>query len=97
MTIFELGALGEFIGAIAVVITLIYLAIQIRQNTNSMNESRKVILAQTRNEMARGVQEICVSVSQSMQLADVVNRSIRGEELTPTQAIMYFSRNEACF
>lgn len=34
MTIFELGALGEFLGALAVVFTLAYLAIQVRQNTN---------------------------------------------------------------
>ena len=33
MTIFELGALGEFVGSIAVVVTLIYLAVQIKQNT----------------------------------------------------------------
>ena len=32
MTIFELGALGEFVGAFAVIATLIYLATQIRQN-----------------------------------------------------------------
>lgn len=35
MTIFELGALGEFVGSIAVVLTLIYLALQIRQNTRT--------------------------------------------------------------
>ena len=34
MTIQELGSVGEFIGGIAVIITLIYLAIQIKQNTN---------------------------------------------------------------
>ena len=33
MSIIELGALGECVGAIAVVGTLIYLAIQLRQNT----------------------------------------------------------------
>ena len=33
MSIIELGALGEFLGSIAVVVTLIYLAIQVRQNT----------------------------------------------------------------
>ncbi len=32
-----LGNYGEFVGAIAVVLTLIYLSIQIRQNTRSMN------------------------------------------------------------
>ena len=33
MTISELGAIGEFLGSIAVLITLIYLAVQVRQNT----------------------------------------------------------------
>jgi len=32
MTITELGALGEFVGAIAVVVTLAYLAVQVRQS-----------------------------------------------------------------
>ena len=33
MNIMELGALGEFVGSIGVIATLIYLAIQIRQNS----------------------------------------------------------------
>ncbi len=36
MNIMELGALGEFVGAIAVVGTLIYLSIQIRSNTKEV-------------------------------------------------------------
>jgi hypothetical protein len=47
MTIMELGALGEILGAIAVIVTLIYLAVQIKQNTRSMNENRQLALAQT--------------------------------------------------
>ena len=34
MTIQDLGAVGEFIGGVAVLVTLIYLAVQIKQNTN---------------------------------------------------------------
>ena len=33
MSIMELGAMGEFLGSIGVIVTLIYLATQIRQNT----------------------------------------------------------------
>ena len=33
MTIQDLGALGEFFGSIAVLATLVYLALQTRQNT----------------------------------------------------------------
>lgn len=36
MTVVELGALGEFVGAFAMVATLIYLAVQIRQNTQTV-------------------------------------------------------------
>ena len=35
MTIQDLGSIGELIGAIAVVISLVYLALQVRQNTQS--------------------------------------------------------------
>ena len=36
MTIAELGSIGEFVSSIVVVITMIYLAIQLRQNTAAM-------------------------------------------------------------
>ncbi len=44
--IIELGALGEFLGSIGVIATLIYLAIQIRQNTRTMNQGQRVAMAQ---------------------------------------------------
>ncbi len=39
MSIMELGALGEFFGAIAVATTLGYLVVQIRQNTKTLKSS----------------------------------------------------------
>ena len=39
MTIEELGNLGDFLAAIATIITLIYLALQIRQNTSILKLS----------------------------------------------------------
>ena len=39
MSIMELGALGEFFGAIAVAVTLGYLVVQIRQNTKTLKSS----------------------------------------------------------
>ena len=47
MTIMELGAIGEFVGAIGVVVTLAYLAVQIRQNTRAMEGAERLALAQT--------------------------------------------------
>ena len=47
MTIQELGALGELIGGAAVIATLIYLAVQVRQSTQSIENARLLGLAQT--------------------------------------------------
>ena len=46
-----LGNFGEFVGAIAVVVTLGYLAIQIRQNTRSQDQSRKAVVAQSARDV----------------------------------------------
>ena len=55
MTLEDLGNLGEFVGAIAVVITLVYLSIQIRHNTRMMRHqilrSRHDALNQTYREV----------------------------------------------
>ncbi len=37
MTLQDLGGLGDFIGAVAIVISLIYLAVPVRQNTGALN------------------------------------------------------------
>ena len=39
MTLEDLGNIGEFVGAIGVVTSLLYLAVQIRQNTRSVRAS----------------------------------------------------------
>lgn len=49
MTVSELGSLGEFVASIATVITLIYLAVQIRDNSRSQKrETRRASLADAR-------------------------------------------------
>ncbi len=50
MTIEQLGSLGEFIAAIATLITLVYLALQIRHNTAAMNESRKLAITESQRD-----------------------------------------------
>ena len=72
MTIIELGALGEFIGSIGVIATLWYLAVQIRQNTRSMNESRKLALAQTYQMRSDALQAMLVQASDSDYIGPII-------------------------
>ena len=43
----ELGNLGDFIGGVAVLVTLIYLSIQIRQNTAQVKIGSEIARADT--------------------------------------------------
>jgi hypothetical protein len=47
MNLEALGNLGDFLGGIAVILTLIYLALQVRQNTKQMEQNSHWLRAQT--------------------------------------------------
>ncbi len=65
MTIQDLGSIGEFLAAIATLATLVYLAMQIRQNS----ESVKAAAAQS---MLAGVNDALQNAASTPQLARVV-------------------------
>ena len=51
MSLQDLGAIGELIGAAAVVITLLYLVVQVRQNTRTVRSSASFSLNQALAEI----------------------------------------------
>ena len=78
MTIMELGAIGEFLGAFGVIATLIYLAKQIRQNTRAMDESRRLALAQTYQIRADALQHMVIDAATSDLGAIIVKLTEHG-------------------
>ena len=52
MTIQDLGSIGEFVAALATVATLIYLAVQIRQNTRSLRANAYQDTVRSSNDWA---------------------------------------------
>ena len=67
-----LGNLGEFIGAIAVVATLVYLAIQVRHskeameaNTRSLEESRKLATVEAQQRWTEMFNDSLIAVRES--------------------------------
>ena len=72
MTLQDWGSIGEVVGALAVVITLIYLAKQIRQNTHAMDEGRKLALAQTYQMRSDALQAMMVSAAESLNIGPVI-------------------------
>lgn len=93
------GAIGEVVGALGVILTLGFLAIQIRQNTREISASRKVELArnfQSRTEQRIRLHELVIG---SDDLAEI-RATIRAagwpgsleifESLAPSRQEKYF-------
>jgi hypothetical protein len=74
MTLLELGALGEFVGAIAVVVTLVYLAVQVRQNTRMLEENERLALAQTYQMRADSLQNMLVQAADSEHIGPIITK-----------------------
>ena len=72
MSILELGALGEFLGSIAVLATLVYLSVQIRQNTRGLDESKKLALAQTYQVRSDALQMMLVNAADSKHIGPII-------------------------
>lgn len=72
MTLQDWGAIGELLGAFAVVVTLIYLAKQIRLHNRAMDESRKLALAQTYQMRSDALQEMLVDAAESHYIGPII-------------------------
>jgi len=67
MTIFELGALGEFVGAILLFVSIIYVGMQIRQNT----DATRAQIHQSRSDQA---QQFFLNICGSDQLLELSHK-----------------------
>ena len=72
MTLQDWGSIGEVVGALAVVVTLIYLAKQITQNTHAMEEGRRLALAQTYQMRSDALQAMLVHAADSEHIGPII-------------------------
>jgi len=74
MNIIELGALGEFLGSIGVVATLVYLAIQIRQNTNQLHNNERSLRRAENNAIMQNWSDLRRLVMSDATFAEITVR-----------------------
>ena len=72
MTLQDFGAIGEVVGALGVVVTLVYLTKQIRLNTIAMDEARKLALAQTYQMRSDALQAMMVHAADSEHIGPII-------------------------
>lgn len=91
MTLQDLGNLGEFVGAIGVVISLVYLARQMIDNTAS-------IRAQSYNSMVENSIRLLEHAFRDSEFADFLARAERDPEaLSPAEQVRWDSYMTAVF
>ena len=82
MSIQDLGALGELVAAIATIVTLLYLALQIRRNT-------KAQIAATEFSSDERNQQYMLAFMQDPAIAELVLRGNAGERLSSIDWMRY--------
>lgn len=75
-----IGALSEVIAAVAVVVSLIYLATQVRQAT-------KIARATTRNAIAESAQALSQDVIDNADMAEIFVKHLNGEQLDAVEML----------
>ena len=82
MSIMQLGALGEFVGAVAVVLTLGYLAVQVRLASKS---TRSNAVAQAASDHIATMR----SLAENPALASAFEKALRGDVLEPPESTQF--------
>ena len=94
MSISDLGSIGEFIASIGVVVSLIYLALQTRANTNALK-------SQTRSSITDQILAVQIATFQSTEYLEASEKVARAEPLTDRdnnllrrEALLFFKHME---
>ena len=92
-----IGAISEAVGALGVIITLIYLATQIRQNSRTMDQHTSAVATAAEIAAADQNGRQYAILAQDSALADIIYRGNTGDELNPVEHVRYTSHWIASF
>jgi hypothetical protein len=76
LTIQALGAIGEFLGSIGVIATLIYVGVQVRQNTRAVRSSTMQSVSQVTSDVFKNNCEDLERTEQFAELASKPSHSV---------------------
>ena len=85
-----IAAVGELLGASAVLVTLIYLAVQIRQNTSA-------VATATYESTMTGFNDINIVVAGNPALASVLDRGCQNPDSLNTEEVVQFNFLLRCY
>ena len=81
MSIQELGALGEFVSVFLILITLVYLAVQNRQQ-------RKLLLSNVYQARTDSTERLYGMMIEHPEIAESMEKGVSGDQRTPTEILL---------
>jgi len=90
MNLEDLGNLGEFIGAVGVIVTLIYLALQVRQNTKQIEQNTLASRAAAVNASAVALWENRKSVYENSEITKIYLKGQKNPEILSEEELYRF-------
>jgi hypothetical protein len=88
-----IGASAELLGAIGVIVTVIYLAVQIRQNTNQIQVATNTSRAESEREVLEAWNTIMADFGENQEVAEILGKGLADyHSLTQPEKAIFFSR-----
>ena len=86
-----IGAIGELVGGLAVVLTLVYIAFQVRQSSKQIDQNTRALEASTFYAAGEGFHKWWALVIQDEAVASLWQRGVAGEALDPADKLRFSS------
>ncbi len=94
----DFGNLGDFLGGIGVVVTLLYLAIQIRQNTAQVRQNTKAVSAAAHNILTENLNLYNSNLISNEDVAATILKADRGfSDLSDTESMRFLAMSSSMF
>ena len=88
MSLEEWGVIAEIVGALAVVITLVYLAVQVKHSKESLDANTKAIRGQAISDVTRNVHDQMQMLVQGHDMAEWFMRFHKSDALDSKDAVL---------
>jgi hypothetical protein len=85
-----IGAVAEAIGAIGVIGTLLFVALQVRHSARATEENSREILESRTRYSADSISRFSEFLASSREVASLWRRGAAGEELDPDETVQFF-------
>ena len=91
MTLEDLGNVGEFVGALAVVASLIYVALQLRQNTEQMAENAEEARHSSMERLLENVSRWRELIIRDPEISEIFTRGSQDmRQLSEAEALRFY-------